>query len=203
MKSSSLSAALSILIAVATSFAFQEPGKPAEAGARKNDPSWDPMREFARPGPAHKVLESRVGNWTTLLRMWNEPGSPPSFDAGTAEIKWILGGRYLEISYDGTILREPFQGVGHTGFDNLKQEYVSTWIDNAGTGINHSEGTFDAATQSITYTGECPDTNEWKYVKCRTVEKQIDADHWAQQMYTAGPDGSEFLCVDITFTRAK
>ena len=200
MKSLSFPAAL--LIAVATSFAFQEPKKPADAGARK-DPARDPLREFARPGPAHKVLESRVGKWTTLLRLWNDPGNQPSFDTGTAEIKWILGGRYLELTYEGTFLREPFHGVGHTGFDNLKEKYVSTWIDNAGTGINHSEGTFDPATQSITYTGECPDTTEWKYVKCRTVEKMTDADHWAQQMYTPGPDGRDFLCVDIAYTRAK
>ena len=136
-------------------------------------------------------------------RLWNEPGNQPSFDAGTAEIKWILGGRYLEVAYAGTFLGGPFQGIGHTGFDNIEEKYFTTWIDSAGTGVLHSEGTFDAATQSITYTGECPDANEWKYVKCRTVEKTIDADHWTQQMYTPGPDGKDFLCMDIAYTRAK
>jgi hypothetical protein len=190
-----------ILIAVATSFAFQSRSRPAEARSEEERPEWDPMREFAGPDPPQGA-RGRVGKWTTCSGC-GKSRKPASFDAGTAEVRWILGERYLEVDYDGTILREPFQGVGHTGFDNLKQKYVSTWIDNAGTGISHSEGTFDAATQSITYAGECPDTNEWKYVECRTVEKQIDADHWAQQMYTAGPDGREFLCVDITYTRAK
>jgi hypothetical protein len=203
MKSPAFPAALLMLIPVAASFVVHQEQKPADAGARKDVPTRDPMREFARPGPDHEVLEGRVGKWNTLVRLWNEPGNQPSFDKGTAEIRWILGGRYLEEIYEGTLLGEPFQGRGFTGFDNLKEKYFTTWIDNAGTGVLHSEGTFDAASQSVTYAGECPDTTEWKYVRSRTVEKGIDADHWTAQMYTPGPDGKDFLCMEIAYTRAR
>jgi len=203
MKSLSFAAALSCLIVLATSFALQAQKKPVEAHARKNASIKDPTKAFATPCADHVALETRVGKWTTLLRMWNDPATQPSFDTGTAEIRWILGGRYLESTYEGTFLGGRFSGLGLTGFDNIKEKYVTTWIDDAGTGILHSEGTFDAATQTITYTGECPDANDWTYVKSRTVEKTIDADHWTQQIYTPGPDGADFLCMDIAYTRVR
>ncbi len=29
----------------------------------------------------------------------------------------------------------PFEGMGIDGYDNLAKQYVSTWVDNMGTGI--------------------------------------------------------------------
>jgi hypothetical protein len=203
MKSPAFPAALLVLVPVAASFVVHQEPKPAEASSKKPDPSKDPVREFARPGPEHKVLGGRVGKWNALVRVWNEPGGQPSFDTGTAEIRWILGERYIEETFEGTLLGQPFHGVGFTGFDNIKEKYFTTWMDSGGTGVLHSEGTFDAASQSVTYAGECPDANEWTYVKCRTVEKMIDADLWTAQMYTPGPDGKDFLCLDIAYRRAK
>jgi len=48
----------------------------------------------------------------------------------------------------------PFEGIGINGYDNLKKKFVSTWIDNMGTMIVMSTGTFDPATKTFTYMGE-------------------------------------------------
>ena len=47
----------------------------------------------------------------------------------------ILGGRYLEQRYEGTMMGQPFSGIGVTGFDNYKKKFVSTWVDSMGTAI--------------------------------------------------------------------
>lgn len=192
-----------LLIPVGASFAFHQEKKPTEAVAPKDDPAMAKMKEFATPGPAHKVLDAKVGKWTAQVKVWMEPGKAPETSTGTAESKWILGGRYVEDTFTGTFMGQPFHGRGITGFDNLKKKYVTTWIDDAGTGIMHSEGTFDAPTKTFTYMGESPDCMAGKYVKSRAIDRMVDADHWTMQMYAPGPDGKEYMGMEIAYTRAK
>jgi len=47
----------------------------------------------------------------------------------------ILGNRYLQSTYKGNMDGIRFEGWGLMGYDNQKQEFVSTWADNMGTGI--------------------------------------------------------------------
>jgi len=47
-----------------------------------------------------------------------------------------------------------------TGYDNIKEKIHCSWIDNMGTGIQFSEGTYDPATKTFTYTAKwspCPE----------------------------------------------
>src|SRR5262245_35226465 len=195
-------AALLLIPAAAAPTSMQEK-KPAEAAAATDDPALAKMKEFATPGPAHKVLEARVGKWNAQVKLWMEPGSQPKSETGTSEVKGILDGRFLEDTFKGTFMGAPFQGRGLTGYDNIKKKYIGSWIDTAGTGIMHSEGSYDAASKTFTYTSESPDCMAGKYVKSRSIDKLVDADHWTMQMYSAGPDGKEYMSMEIAYTRAK
>ena len=42
----------------------------------------------------------------------------------------------------------PFQGMSTMAYDNGKKTFMSTWIDNMGTGILETEGTYDAGTKT-------------------------------------------------------
>ena len=55
---------------------------------------------------------------------------------------------------DGKMKDMQFKGMGIEGYDNAKKKFVSSWIDNMGTGIQFSEGTYDPATKTFTYTSE-------------------------------------------------
>ena len=202
MKSQFCIAAL-LLIPVSTAFTLRQEKKPTDAVATKDDPAMAKMKELAKPGPAHKVLEAKVGKWNAQVKSWMEPGAQPMTETGTSEIKWIMDGRYIEDTFKGTMMGEPFQGRGLTGYDNIKKKYFSTWIDTMTTGMMHGEGTFDAASKTFTFMGECPDCMSGKYVKTRTIDKQADADHWTFQMYSPGPDGKEYMSMEIAYTRAK
>jgi hypothetical protein len=190
-------------IPVSAALAFHQEKKPANAAATKDDPAMMKMMELATPGAAHKVLDGKVGKWNAVVKWWMTPDAQPSTETGTSEMKWIMDGRFIEDTYTGTMMGGPFHGRGLTGFDNLKKKYVTSWVDTMGTAILHSEGSFDAATKTFSYTGETPDAMAGKYVKTRTVEKIADADHWTMQMYSPGPDGKEFMGMEISFTRAK
>ena len=46
----------------------------------------------------------------------------------------------MEERFTGNFLDCPFQGRGTTGYDNIKQKYVLSWVDSMSTGILSCEG---------------------------------------------------------------
>ncbi|NOT32488.1 MAG: DUF1579 domain-containing protein [Planctomycetes bacterium] len=175
--------------------------KATPAVATKDDPSMAKMMEFAKVGPSHKALEVKVGKWTASVKAFM-PGGETVEANGSSEIQWIMDGRFLKDTFTGEWMGKPFHGEGRMGFDNLKKKYVSTWLDDAGTGIYFSEGAFDAASKSFSFTGDSPDTDAGKYVKSRTTEKWTDNDHFTMQSFVPGPDGKERLSMEIAYARA-
>jgi len=158
---------------------------------------------FATPNEHHKLLEKKVGTWDLAVKMWMDADSPPSESKGTSTSEMALDGRYLMDHANGQTEFGPFEGMGVCGYDNLKKKYVVGWIDNMGTGVMTSEGTYDPATKTFTYVGESPDVEAGKYVKSRTTEKWLSDDKWVMESYVPGKDGKEFRCMEITYTRVK
>jgi hypothetical protein len=171
----------------------------ADASA-KVDPR---LVDFATPGPAHSALEFRVGKWSGKITYWEQAGAAPQTTTCTTEIKWILGNRYQHDTTTGKFAGQDFQGFGTVGYDNLKKKYVSTWIDNMGTGLVVSEGTFDKVAKAFTFAGLSPDAMQGRYVSSRSIEKLVDADHWNLDMFSTGPDGKEFKAMAIEYTRMR
>ena len=125
---------------------------------------------------------------------------------GTAEYEWILGGRYVLEKVRGNPETEgqtPFEGMGVHGYDNLKQKYVAMWIDNMMTGLFTSEGTCDASGKIITLLGEDTDPTTGKAMQIRSVLRIVDDNKWVSETYCQGPDGKEFMAVELTYTRKK
>ena len=63
------------------------------------------MEAAGTPGPAHKALESFVGNWKAEVKCWHEPGGQPHISHGTAKASWTLNGRFLKEEFEGEMLR--------------------------------------------------------------------------------------------------
>ena len=88
------------------------------------------------------------------------------------------------------------------GYDNVKQKFVRAVIDNHwDTGILSFEGSFDAATKTITYDAELEDSPGVK-VKMRWFLKILDSDHYMEEIYEDS-DGHQVKDTEIHFTRAK
>jgi hypothetical protein len=160
------------------------------------------MMKAAMPGEHHKKLEPLVGKWDADVKMWMDPSKPPSESKMTAETKWVMGNRYLRMAVKGNFGGMEFEGVGVSGYDNLRQQYVGAWIDNMATGIMRSAGTYDDATKTFTYFSEEIDPLTKEKVKGKDVIKIIDADHYTDTMYKLA-GGQEIKMMEITSTRAK
>ncbi len=194
------------VLAAAGTAALQQEKKQEKAAvpAAAKDDSMAAMMAYGTPGPAHKVLESKIGKWTAKGKFYM-PGSPePMTNEFQSEAKWIMNGLFVQETVTGEWMGQPFEGTSITGYDNIKKKYVQTWMDNGSSGIMYAEGTYDAAAKTFTFTGEGPEMATMaKYVKTRGVDKMIDADHGMAQGYEIGADGKERLSMEIGYTRAK
>jgi hypothetical protein len=157
--------------------------------------------EFATPSAGHEPLQQKIGKWKLAVSIFTAPGQPPMQWTGTSEVESILDGRYIADTTQGEAMGQPFHGRGIVGYDNLKKKYVSTWIDNMGTGVMVGEGTYDAARKTWSYTTQQPDLMTGTYVQGRAIEKCIDDDHWVLQSFGPDANGVEFLGMEIHYTR--
>ena len=198
--------ALSLLLFVLANFAMSarpDQGKAAPVTGTPADAKAAKWKELGTPGAAHQLLNPRVGKWSVVMKMFESAGAVPLTSKGTTEVKWIMDGRHIQETVTAEWMGQPFSGVGTTGYDNLKQKYVGSWIDNMSTGLMHSEGTYDAATKTFSYASECPDVLTGKYARSRTLVKLVDADHLTMQTFKAGADGKDFLTMQLDYVRAR
>ena len=133
---------------------------PGIAEDKKSHAQMDPQAmmeayaKLAAPGEPHKLFSSLAGRWTTKTKSWMEPGKPPMESTGSADMKMLLGDRFLQQEFSGEMMGQPYSGIGISAYDNLRKRYVSTWIDSMGTGIFVMEGTASDDGKTITLTGQ-------------------------------------------------
>lgn len=161
------------------------------------------MEEFKRlgtPGEPHKLLASLAGNWTSKTKEWMEPGKPPMESAGSAEMKMLLDGRFLQQELSSSMMGQPYSGIGITAYDNLRKKYVSTWMDSMGTGIFTMEGTAGADGKTITLKGRhaVPGGGQMTH---RAVWTIVDSNTQTFDMYGTHQGGKEMKMMEITYTR--
>jgi hypothetical protein len=166
----------------------------------QNNDNMQAMMAYATPGDAHKMLAKSAGTWTATVTMWMQPGTAPMTSQAEATNEMIMGGRYLQSKNKGSVMGQPFEGVGITGYDNAKKQYVNTWIDNFGTGIMTLTGTWDDASKSITFTGSMVDPASGKDTPIREVLKIVDDNTQVMSMYYP-VNGKDFKSMEITYTR--
>jgi hypothetical protein len=181
----------------------------APAGAANKGTKNSPTEEekawmaAAQPGTPHQQLAAMVGTWGASVKSWMDPSAPPTESKGVAEMSMELGGRYLLQKFHGTMMGQPFEGMGYTGYDNAQKKYVSTWMDNMSTAIMSTTGTPDPATGKTTYTGSIWNPMSGAPMKTEQVISMIDADHCSFQMYMEGPNGAMMKVMEIDYTRRK
>jgi hypothetical protein len=167
------------------------------------------MMELAKLNENHKLLADLAGSWSTSVKMM-EPGKEPSVSKGNVTFKSTMNGRFVVGDHtgsmkmpgaDGKMKDFAFKGMSVDGYDNVKQKFVSSWIDNMGTGIFTFDGTYDPATKTLTYTGEMEMVPGMK-TPIRSVVKITDKNHHTFEWYE-NRGGQEMKTLEIDYTRKK
>ena len=178
----------------------------AMAKDKKHEKEMDPQammemyQKLAAPGEPHKLFASLVGSWTTTTKEWMEPGKPPTESTGTAEMKMLLDGRFLQQEFNSQMMGQPFSGIGIDGYDNLRKRYVTTWIDTMGTGFFQMEGTASADGKTITLKGRHEEPGGG-HMTHRAVWKIVDSNTQTFDMYGTHQGGKEMKMLEIAYTR--
>lgn len=200
---------LGCLFVAATAQAQTNPqlsGTTAKAGASVGDAHKENLlhsiARAAKPVEQHKLLEPLVGKWTTKAKQWlGEPH--PETVTGHAEVKSILGGRFVQEMYDSIIFGKPYQSQLVIGYDTRAKKYVAAWIDTWGTWITLQEGQADEGGKKLTLTAQ--DVDSAAPAKTRPVKFVWDIDsndHHVMRMYEM-IQGKETLTLEVEYKKTK
>jgi len=150
---------------------------------------------YMTPGEVHEMLAKADGKWDAEITFYM--GSDTSVNKATCETEMILGGRYQKSEYEGNVDGMPFEGINTLAYDNSRKVYISTWIDNMGTGLMYLEGTFDDKTMTMNLKGKATDVTTGKDIMMRETVKIIDEKTQQMDMYDTKEGATEVKTMSI------
>lgn len=157
------------------------------------------MAKYSGPSEKHKVLQHFVGTWATASKAWMGPGKPVEA-TGTAEVKPIMDGRFVQEDFTGTFMGRPFVGHGVTGYDLTKDKYTNFWVDNMGSWFTVSEGTLDATGKVLTMTTQAFDPQTGKTHASRMVTRIESDKRHVFEIYD-DVNGKEVKVMEIVYSK--
>lgn len=171
------------------------------AKAMSEQEMMEQWQRAASPSDVHGHLAAMSGSFRAKTEFVMNPGAPAQVHDGLSENKLILGGRFLQQDYRGTMQEMPFEGRGYTGYDNASKRLVGIWMDTFSTGIMTSLGTGKPSAKKLTSvaTGIQPSGDEVVF-DC-IIEVQ-DRDHHTYEMWTKAPNGKRYRAMRVEYVRA-
>jgi hypothetical protein len=177
------------------------------AGQEKTQKAANPevakaLENAMTPGDGQKKLGFLVGTFDAKIRTWAAPTDPPSEDSAVMVGEWVLGGRYTQMMLAGTIMGEPYSGIGYAGFDNTTKQYVLTFMDSASTGMEWYTGGFDANGRAMLKGSVAnPVTGKTSPLEVRVTLD--NAGNHVTEWWGLGLGNTVFKMMEITYTRRK
>jgi hypothetical protein len=166
----------------------------------QNNDDMKKWMDYMTPGKEQQDLAKMNGDWVYTSKFWMDPNAPAQTSEGLATCEMLLGGRYQQMTVTGKMMGMDFRGIGVTGFDNAKKVWVSSWIDNFGTGLMYMEGTYDDASKKIVFTGNMVDPTSGKDVAVKQTVKVLDDNNVLMEMFD-NSHGKEFKTMEINYTK--
>ncbi len=157
------------------------------------------------PGKMHEQMNKGAGTWRGDQTMWMGPGTEPMKTQCTSTVIPMMDGRFTKCEVSGEMPgMGPFNGFGLTGYDNVQQKFVGTWVDNCGTGIWNGTADMspDGKTMTWNYQGMCPLTK--KMTTMREVQRLTGDDTMTMEIFLTDPkSGKEYKAMHTDFTRTS
>ena len=166
-------------------------------GAHAAAPSPAPTSRDA----AFAVMKLEEGVWDAAIEFPPaKPGDAPTKASGVQTNTFVTGNGWIRNDF---AVDAKYGGHGTWGYDPKKGRYVGIWVDSNQDYIRLDEGTFDADTQTMTWTSELRQPDPYPPAKYRMVEV-FKGDTRVLTMTAIGPkSGKEFPLGKIVFTRRR
>lgn len=177
----------------------------AEVASQAGDPTEAAFAKLAalvEPGPLHRRLAPLVGDWKLTLRWRAAPEQEWRESAGRAARAWILGGRYLEERVSSEWMGQPFEGRGLLGYDALREEYTSVWMDDRSTWPRIGSGPAGADPRVLTTSGTVGDpVSGDRAAWFRSVLRITSDDEHVHELWSKDASGTEFKALEMLYVR--
>jgi hypothetical protein len=148
----------------------------------------------SEPGPEHANLKAFVGAWELTVEGVKEKGS--------AEIKSILGDRFITEDVKVPFGNFNMEWHGVYGYDRVTKQYTGVWFDNMANTTESGSGEADKTGRILSFRGEHPDPSGgkakflWRIsndgMKAMTIE-----------MFEVAKDGKETLVMKVRGEKQK
>ena len=158
------------------------------------------MEAAGAPGGNHEFMARMEGDWSYTSKVWMDPTQPPMDSSGTSKKKMILGGRYLQEKTTGSMMGMEFSGIATTSYDNVGEEWTSTWVDSMSTAMAIAKGQREGDT--ITMHGEYLEPMSKQMMKVRQVLHVIDDDNHTFEYFMTIPGVPEMKSMEMHYVRA-
>ncbi len=145
------------------------------------------------PGKEHEELKAMEGVWDAALKMGD--GSEVKAES---EFKMTCEGMWLTSDFRADFGGMKFQGKGLDGYDSVKKQYVSIWVDSMSGSPMVMRGTKEGKVTTMTGEGPGP-AGDTKY---KTISTQDSNDKMSFQMFMTA-DGKDVEVMSVTYTRRK
>jgi hypothetical protein len=161
------------------------------------------------PSAEHKILKMDVGTWDCEMKMWmgadgtTDPNATPMISKGTEKNR-MLGDFWLVSEFEADLGGMMFEGHATTGYDPSSKKFQGVWIDSMTPGATHMEGTYDAASKTMTsmMTKPMPDGSVQK-TKSTVVYQGEDKRVMTMYELKAGTENEWLRSMEISYTRKK
>lgn len=125
--------------------------------------------KYMRPTPIQKMLKRYSGSLIERVLIWNINEERPTMIEGGATVNMVLGDRFMEIVHSGRYMAMQYDGISTLSYDNVREKFTSTWVDNQGNTLMFAEGSFDANAKTIELKGYAIDPRSGATVAARQV----------------------------------
>jgi len=165
----------------------------------------DPQSTFeprSGPGIGQKYMEQLVGNWE-VLKTISPPGKDPVKSKGKCRQTMIHNGRYLQSEFtfeqaDGS----KSTGLGVLGYEPTTDTFTSTWTDSRSTKMSLRQSKDKFSGKEIVLYGKTLENGGADARHSRTVSRLEDGGRTlVHSQYVPGPDGKEFVIMELRMTR--
>jgi len=165
-------------------------------------PEAEAWQQAAQPGENQKQLNAFVGAWNCEIRFpdGSTATGTDQKSTGTSVNHFILGGRFLQTAFSANIDGLNFQGAGTWGYNNVTNQYESTWIDTMSTGIVFEVGKFDSSNKTFTMTGRYANPSG-SYTSQKTVYTFQGTDRYTMNVFEVNSEGKETQTMTINCTK--
>lgn len=172
----------------------------SEGSATAEDDLMAAMVAAAAPGEHHALLAKMTGSWDVATLWWADGDAEPVPGEAEARHTMVMGGRFLQMEFEGLDEEMPFEGFGILGYDNATRCYQSTWNDSSSTVILFQQSEPGPTGPTIATWGTHVDLVKGHTIEARNVWT-VKHDGLAFEMYESHKGAAEYRSLKIVYTK--